>query len=230
MESDGADPRITRRDILQTVGDGPMSDSVNRPAVPRAVIHKRILDVAAEKPDASLEELADEFPSATPELVERVFDEYGDPADDDSSDDGDLPADQSDESVTTADDSAEPAAATPATSPETANDTADDQSEAEYETADLAPSHSESGLTVDDLTEKQRETLRAIYEYPNASQRDIADHLRKQRGLIRMPFITNMVGPGLVENPEMTAGFWVSRRPVEGRYSFRPLRAYPPPP
>lgn len=43
--------------------------------------HKKVLDVAANKPNASLEAIADEVPSATPELVERVLEEYGDPAD-----------------------------------------------------------------------------------------------------------------------------------------------------
>jgi transcriptional regulator with XRE-family HTH domain len=42
--------------------------------------HKQILDVAAENPEASIAELAAEVPSATTELVERVLEEHGDPA------------------------------------------------------------------------------------------------------------------------------------------------------
>jgi len=42
--------------------------------------HKQILDVAAENPEASIAELAAEVPSATAELVERVLEEHGDPA------------------------------------------------------------------------------------------------------------------------------------------------------
>jgi len=53
---------------------------------PRSIRHKRILDLAAENPDASLEDLAAELPSVTPDLVERVLDEYGDPADEDDTD------------------------------------------------------------------------------------------------------------------------------------------------
>lgn len=49
---------------------------------PRAVIHKRILDVAESRPDASLEVIAGEVGGATPDLVERVLEEYGDPAGD----------------------------------------------------------------------------------------------------------------------------------------------------
>lgn len=46
---------------------------------PRAIIHKKILDAAADKPDASVEAIAEDIPSATGDLVERVLDEYGDP-------------------------------------------------------------------------------------------------------------------------------------------------------
>lgn len=42
--------------------------------------HKQVLDVAADNPEASVEDLAAKVPSATAELVERVLEEYGDPA------------------------------------------------------------------------------------------------------------------------------------------------------
>lgn len=100
-----------------------MNGSDDRPAVPRAVIHKRILDVAADRPDAPLEELAGEIPSATPELVERVLDEYGDPADD-------------------------PGALT--------------------DTADSSTTQEPPDPTLEDLSETQRETLRAIDDHPTA--------------------------------------------------------------
>lgn len=58
-----------------------MSDSANKGGTPRAMIHQRIMDVAAEQPDASLGEIADAVPGATLGMVERVLDEYGDPAD-----------------------------------------------------------------------------------------------------------------------------------------------------
>lgn len=62
-------------------GEGDMSKSKNQRTVPRSMRHKQVLDVAENEPDASLEAIADEVPSATPELVERVLEEYGDPAD-----------------------------------------------------------------------------------------------------------------------------------------------------
>lgn len=57
-----------------------MSHSEIKPKTPRAVIHKQILDIADSNPDASMEELADETVGASTALVERVLDEYGDPA------------------------------------------------------------------------------------------------------------------------------------------------------
>ena len=48
---------------------------------PRAMIHKKILDVAGDNPDASLERIADEVSGASVTFVEQVLDEYGDPAD-----------------------------------------------------------------------------------------------------------------------------------------------------
>jgi hypothetical protein len=48
-------------------------------AQPRALIHQNILDKAENHPDASIEELATDVGGATPDLVERVLDEYGDP-------------------------------------------------------------------------------------------------------------------------------------------------------
>lgn len=50
------------------------------PRQPRAMIHKKILEAAEESPNASIEGLADEISGASAGLVERVLDEYGDPA------------------------------------------------------------------------------------------------------------------------------------------------------
>jgi DNA-binding MarR family transcriptional regulator len=47
---------------------------------PPAIIHKRILDAAEANPNASIDGLADEIGGASPSLVERVLDQYGDPA------------------------------------------------------------------------------------------------------------------------------------------------------
>ena len=61
--------------------------------IPRAVIHKQILDAAEARPDATIEELATAVSGATADLVERVLDEYGDP-------NRELPPDSSGNAVT----------------------------------------------------------------------------------------------------------------------------------
>jgi hypothetical protein len=61
-----------------------MSKSSESRAIPSAIIHKKILDAAADNPDASMEALASEVPSATTDLIERVLEEYGDPGADES--------------------------------------------------------------------------------------------------------------------------------------------------
>nr|WP_233563186.1 winged helix-turn-helix domain-containing protein [Haloarcula sp. Atlit-7R] len=63
-----------------------MSKSTNGRTAPKSMRHKQILDVAAENPEASIAELASEVPSATAELVERVLEEHGDPAEADETD------------------------------------------------------------------------------------------------------------------------------------------------
>jgi DNA-binding CsgD family transcriptional regulator len=47
---------------------------------PRAMIHKKILDIAQSNPDASLESIAADVSGASAVFVERVLEEYGDPA------------------------------------------------------------------------------------------------------------------------------------------------------
>ncbi|MFB6096280.1 MAG: winged helix-turn-helix transcriptional regulator [Haloferacaceae archaeon] len=57
---------------------------MSKASTPRAVIHKRILDVARDQPNASIERIAGEVSGATPDLVDRVLDDYGDPAEADA--------------------------------------------------------------------------------------------------------------------------------------------------
>ncbi|WP_323675634.1 hypothetical protein [Halorubellus sp. PRR65] len=48
--------------------------------MPKAIVHKQILDVAEDRPDDSIEELAENVTGASPSLVERVLEDYGDPS------------------------------------------------------------------------------------------------------------------------------------------------------
>lgn len=103
------------------------------------MIHKRILESAESDPDASLEALAGEVAGASPDLVERVLEEYGDP--------GEMPAD-----------------ATPA--------------------EDSTMTDPRPIPTAAELTEKQRETLRAIAAAPEATQSELADALGVSRATV----------------------------------------------
>lgn len=99
---------------------------------PRAVIHKRILEVANDQPDASVDALAAEVSGTTPDIVERILSEYGDPA-------------------------------------ESSNDT-NPTSTQDISAESTVPEP-------DSLTQSQRELLHAIFEHPNATQRDLAELL-----------------------------------------------------
>lgn len=135
---------------------------------PRATIHKRILDAAASAPDASLADIADGVSGATPDLVERVLDEYGDPAT--MNQNGESPPET------------EETAATPG---------GDEGSTPEQEpsadaTGDGAASVPEPEPTPEpaDLTEKQRETLRAVHAEPDAGQSAVAEELGVTRATV----------------------------------------------
>lgn len=110
-----------------------MSNASKQSEVPRAIIHKQILDVASDRPDASLNAIAADVPGAATDLVERVLDEYGDPA-------------------------------------EAQSDTHLDQ-----ESSQMA--HSNNIPNPDELSAKERETLKVILENPQKSQREIAELL-----------------------------------------------------
>ncbi|WP_424004778.1 winged helix-turn-helix transcriptional regulator [Haloarcula salina] len=130
--------------------------------------HKQILDVAADNPEASIEDLAAEVPSATPDLVERVLEKHGDPASKDDGVDG-----ESTGHTPSADGTASPTATDDdAAAVDTATPTDDD--------APVTAANQPDGQSYpapDEISPTQRETLRAIIEHPTASQRDLADVL-----------------------------------------------------
>jgi len=145
-----------------------MSKSGDSGGTPRAIVHKRILDVAASNPDATLDDIAGEISAATPDLVERVLAEYGDPADQEESDpmtgNEQPPAERDEQS---------------ATDPQPESEAESErESESEPEPAS-APDPSEGELTV-----KQRKTARVVHEHPDASQAKIADELGVTRATV----------------------------------------------
>lgn len=113
--------------------------------LPRAIIHKRILEVAKARPDATIEEIARDVSGATVGLVDRVLDEYGDPGE-------------------------EPVTPVSPKKPNGSQPQADGPGGAHPEEQD----EKRSKTTVEDLSETQYETLQLIYEHPTASQREIA--------------------------------------------------------
>lgn len=153
---------------------------------PRAVIHKRILDVAEERPDASVASLADAVGGASVDLVERVLDEYGDPgvdagsasADSGSPSEGPAGADpeedpgQSPDEAAGADDvdDGEP----PATEPTSRGGGAALAADGD---APLAPAAVEETPDASELTDRQLEVLRHVYDHPDASQRELGERL-----------------------------------------------------
>lgn len=121
------------------------------PTVPRAVVHKKILDRAESRPDVSIDELANTVTGASPDLVERVLDEYGDPA--------------ADEEQTN----------------KIEQETSEASSESEENNTSDGVNGTNSGVPPEreyeseEITEEQQEILRRIQEYPAETQREIAD-------------------------------------------------------
>lgn len=130
--------------------------------VPRAVIHKKILDAASSRPDASLEELTTAVNGASETLVERVLDEYGDPAAG-SQDDPQTEHDQDDE--------------------QTEHEGDGDRSDMSEQKSNGArsPATDRATRAVEsesaELTGKQLEALQLIRVNPDATQRDLAERL-----------------------------------------------------
>ncbi len=65
-----------------------MSTDKDSKSYPQSIRHKQVLETAEDHPDASIDEIAAMVPSATPDLVEQVFEEYGDPATDEDATEG----------------------------------------------------------------------------------------------------------------------------------------------
>lgn len=130
--------------------------------------HKQILDVAADNPEASIEDLAAAVPSATPDLVERVLEKYGDPASEGDVADTDHTTADGDASATETDDD---------TSATMDNDSSAPTTEDDAPVTATTQTGSQSYPAPADLSPTQRETLRAITEHPTASQRDLAEVL-----------------------------------------------------
>lgn len=162
-----------------------MSTDNEQRSSPKSMRHKQILDVAADNPDASIEEIASTVPSATTDLVERVFEKHGDPAaDDDPTTDDEqsepenahIQPDVSD-SDSSPDDSG-PELSTDTTDPEPSPDAAAHPSTDTNDSTPGADDATEETLpALDELSSKQRTVLEAIAKRPEATQREIGNEI-----------------------------------------------------
>ncbi|MDS0475725.1 winged helix-turn-helix domain-containing protein [Natrinema sp. 1APR25-10V2] len=147
---------------------------------PRAIIHKRILEVAEAQPEASMDEIAAEVSAATPMLVDQVLEEYGDPGDDAEdtvSTTATGEATPADEAVDAESMTDEAATSGQASEPDESHGSPDESAVGDHwsrtdESTEVAPLPEP-----DTVTEKQLETLRAIRERPTATQAALADQL-----------------------------------------------------
>lgn len=157
-----------------------MSRAEDQSSTPRAVIHKKILDVAESDPSASMEEIANEIGGASTDLVERVLEQYGDPAGDEQ-DSQDM--DQQDrqnwwgKSVSTR----------VASEPDMHMD-----------------ENGRNDVDHTELTEKQLKTLRLIEEKPEASQSDIAEEFDVTRATISR-WVNDIPGFGWTRRQEIAS-------------------------
>ena len=138
---------------------GPANGS--RGTLPRALIHKKILDVAESRPDASLKEIADDVSGATISIVEHVLEEYGDPGD--PTDEPEVDAEPGAESALAEEDSTDPST--------------DELESAATGDERQSSSSADVSLEPEDVTEKQLETFREIHRHPDATQAELAETL-----------------------------------------------------
>lgn len=132
----------------------------------RALAHRKVLDIGRERPDASLEAVADELGDVSVSFVERVFEEFGDPADGDRW--------------------TEPPEG--ATARRNAVDTPPDighDGEVSSDGGDRSTDGGDDrGAGEPDVTPEQRAALRAVYEQPTATQTEIADRVGASRAAV----------------------------------------------
>ena len=200
----GSNSTIT---ISSTIRNGDiMSESETESSQVNSIRQKRVLEIAEKKPNASLSEISEEIPSATVDYVDRILDRFGDPAASaEESPDGSQPEDTDSEtnkqnkpqSKNTNKEkmSKEDPPTSPPTIPSTGSDSTHepDQTDVTRESEEpsiadnLGGSQKESDGEIpdpDDLTQKERETLRAIHYEPTAAQKEIANMLGVSRATV----------------------------------------------
>ena len=180
--------------------EGEMSRTGDRSSTPRAVIHKKILNAAESDPNASMAQIADGIAGASTELVERVLEQYGDPAGDVPNVQGSVHADEqkgSDEfgeqerreDVDQVGKGDEPPEVEDGQDMDTEDNedgreesSARDEHESEGEPRTEENGRSDEGYA--ELSDKQLRVLRLIEQRPEASQGDLAGEFDVTRATI----------------------------------------------
>lgn len=195
-----------------TVQGGTHGHQTQDKSTPRAVVHKKILEAAESHPNASIEGLAKKVDGASGELVERVLNQYGDPASTD--DDLNTTTDTAESGEDSGEDEHQPTEATdqdgepPSTQLDFDSSETEPQSDTDPtetpETSLLAETRDSRNLqdgsqilknareqpkrtpvlNPDQLSQKQLEVLRAIRENPHATQSELAEQLDVCRATI----------------------------------------------
>jgi predicted DNA binding protein len=163
---------------MKYIGGLPVSGSSKNQNTPKSIRQKRILSIAAKNPDASLKQIASKVATATPDVVERVLEEYGDPAEQ-------TPANSyGTTGQTTTSDGGNPVSKVKQSSTEKTEDGQPSATESSNIDSDLESDPTESGGVTEgsvqlfeSLTPKQRETIVAVRENPEATQRELASTL-----------------------------------------------------
>jgi len=182
---------------------GTASENVSNGSQPRAVIHKKILDTAKSNPDSSFQTISEMVSGASKELVERVLEEYGDPAESDLQPEEVVTTDKTNtqdhsgntsESIMYEDTEATTHGKNGDSAVEISNEAVvtsggeTDGTAQEGEPSGSSSAKSESttnqATPVSELTDKQKETFWAVKQNPAATQKEIAAQLDVSRATI----------------------------------------------
>ena len=186
-----------------------MSKIKNNKPRTKSIRQQQILDVAAENPDATLAEIAEKVASATPDCVDRVLEQYGDPGGGegvktDTAVDGGTDEQHVDSGADSGKQDDETQKAQP-DAQRTESDTGDDRGIAPTEvlkntnvedisigTSSIENNSTDSTMDEgtppisipDDVTRKEYRTLRVIHRQPEATQQAVADELEVSRATV----------------------------------------------
>ncbi len=146
---------------------------------PKSLRHKQILEAAETNPSASIDDLASEVPSATPDLVEHVLEEHGDPGIEQQS------SPESSETAPMTDGAMDQDGTMASASGEAVNESVNSNAqESTNETEGQGEADHASSIALDDLSENQRDLVKAIAADPKATQKELADRFDVTRATI----------------------------------------------